>query len=328
MPRFTLLMFLFCAMLIASGPPAQSQVPSSGSTASYGAASSDGGSLQQILQLQVGLDRAGCSPGCIDGRFGRQTTEALRAWRRQQGLGDSDAWDIAVSNRFGRATNYLANYVVTEQDLAGLAPLPATWRGKASVPNLGYETLREKLAESFHCSEFLLETLNPQVAWPTPPAGTVLTVPNAGSSRERLPQAARIEVNVGRKFIEAFDAQDKLIAHFPCSIAQKVEKRPRGDTKIVVMVSDPNYTFDPAVFTDDPDAATVGKRLLIPPGPNNPVGVAWIGLDLPGYGMHGTPQPEDVGHTESHGCFRLQNWNAARLLKIVSIGLPVQCVTE
>jgi lipoprotein-anchoring transpeptidase ErfK/SrfK len=53
------------------------------------------------------------------------------------------------------------------------------------------------------------------------------------------------------------------------------------------------------------------------------VGVAWISLDRPGYGIHGTPQPEKVGRTESHGCFRLANWNAEYLLKIVWAGMPV-----
>ena len=64
-------------------------------------------------------------------------------------------------------------------------------------------------------------------------------------------------------------------------------------------------------------------KLILPPGPNNPVGVAWISLDLPGYGIHGTPSPEHVGRTESHGCFRLANWNAEYLLRLVNVGTPV-----
>ena len=65
------------------------------------------------------------------------------------------------------------------------------------------------------------------------------------------------------------------------------------------------------------------RKLIIPPGPNNPVGVAWVGLSLPGYGIHGTPEPEKVGRTESHGCFRLANWNAATFSKSSWIGMPV-----
>ncbi|MCX7887857.1 MAG: L,D-transpeptidase, partial [Verrucomicrobiae bacterium] len=69
-------------------------------------------------------------------------------------------------------------------------------------------------------------------------------------------------------------------------------------------------------------------KLIIPPGPNNPVGTAWIGLSKPGYGIHGTPHPEDIGRTESHGCFRLANWNAERLARIIEIGTPVEIVLD
>ena len=282
--------------------------------------------FHQVLRLQVGLDRLGFSPGCIDGRSGSQTTEALRAWQRQQRLRDRGMWDATVSNRFADVTNYLTSYVVTSNDCTGLAPVPKTWLEKSAMPAMGYETVRERLAEKFHAKESLLELLNPNLAWPSPPPGSVVTVPNAESSQEKLPKASRLEVNIDRKFIEAFDGQDRLIAHFPCSIAQKVEKRPRGDTKIVVVAPNPNYTFDPELFAEDPEVASIHSKLIIPPGPNNPVGVAWIGLDLTGYGMHGTPRPEDIGHTESHGCFRLHNWNAQRLLKIVTVGLPVSMI--
>jgi lipoprotein-anchoring transpeptidase ErfK/SrfK len=62
---------------------------------------------------------------------------------------------------------------------------------------------------------------------------------------------------------------------------------------------------------------------MLPPGPNNPVGVAWVGLNRSGYGIHGTPKPEEVGRTESHGCFRLANWNAEYFAQLVSIGTTV-----
>jgi lipoprotein-anchoring transpeptidase ErfK/SrfK len=77
------------------------------------------------------------------------------------------------------------------------------------------------------------------------------------------------------------------------------------------------------VFPESEEARQLGRKLILPPGPNNPVGRAWIGLSLPGYGIHGTPDPEKVGRTESHGCFRLANWDAIALLGLVSIGLPV-----
>ena len=64
-------------------------------------------------------------------------------------------------------------------------------------------------------------------------------------------------------------------------------------------------------------------RRKFPPGPNNPVGTSWMGLTLPGYGIHGTPKPERIGCAESHGCFRLANWNAVRLRKMCETGTSV-----
>jgi len=87
-----------------------------------------------------------------------------------------------------------------------------------------------------------------------------------------------------------------------------------------VVAPNPNYTYDPQLF--EPGGGKTGK-LVIPPGPNNPVGLAWIGLSLQGYGIHGTPVPEHIGRAESKGCFRLANWNAVKLFNMVEIGTPV-----
>ena len=59
---------------------------------------------------------------------------------------------------------------------------------------------------------------------------------------------------------------------------------------------------------------------MLPPGPNGPVGVVWIDLSKEHYGIHGTPEPQTIGRTESHGCIRLTNWDAARLALMVKPG--------
>ena len=137
------------------------------------------------------------------------------------------------------------------------------------------------------------------------------------------PLAARIEIHLRDKYLQAFDYDGRLVAHFPCSIARDKAKRPVGELHVVNAAADPNYTFRPELFPEDPGAASLAQPLILPPGPNNPVGVAWLSLDRPGYGIHGTPHPEDIGRTESHGCFRLANWNARKLLGMVSLGIPV-----
>jgi lipoprotein-anchoring transpeptidase ErfK/SrfK len=92
----------------------------------------------------------------------------------------------------------------------------------------------------------------------------------------------------------------------------------------VVISHNPTYMFDPAKW---PEVKNVRRKLLIPPGPRNPVGLCWIGLSIPSYGIHGTPQPEMIGKTGSHGCIRLTNWDAIRLSKMVEVGAPVKFVS-
>ena len=130
-------------------------------------------------------------------------------------------------------------------------------------------------------------------------------------------------MNLAGKFLRAYDGRGRLIAHFPCSIAAQKEKRPAGSLTVAAIAANPNYTFDPVTFPELDETQRGYGKLIIPPGPNNPVGTAWISLSLPGYGIHGTPHPEQIGKTESHGCFRLANWNAERLLKMVEVGTPV-----
>ena len=129
-----------------------------------------------------------------------------------------------------------------------------------------------------------------------------------------------LRVSLSRREITAFDAQGRFLLLLPCSIAADKDKLPPpGEILVSTMVPKPNYTYKPD-FT--PKGAKV-RKLILPPGPNNPVGAVWIGLSLPGYGIHGTPKPEQIGRAESHGCFRLANWNAQRLYDICDPGVSV-----
>jgi len=155
-----------------------------------------------------------------------------------------------------------------------------------------------------------------------PAAGQVLTVPFVPAPV--LPaRLAFLRIGLQDRMLSGYDLRTNLLLHFPCSIASRIEKRPLGRLEVVVIARDPSYTFNPAVFPESAEGRRLGRKLTIPPGPNNPVGVAWIGLSRPGYGIHGTPRPEDVGRTESHGCFRLANWDAEVLVQHVWRGLPV-----
>ncbi|MEY4388024.1 MAG: hypothetical protein RLY20_3307 [Verrucomicrobiota bacterium] len=271
----------------------------------------------------MALARRVISAGSIDGLAGAQTRAAILAFQKTSGLAQSGNLDTETRNQLTIETSPTSSYIVTSNDLARLQPIAPTWLGKSQQTALDFETLLELLAETFHAHPGYIRTLNPSINWSnTIPVGTELRVPNAAYP-EPTEKAAFIRISLSAKTLQAFGASSNLLAHFPCSIAARVEKRPVGELHVAAIAPNPNYTFDPAVFPESAEARALGRKLILPPGPNNPVGVAWISLDKPGYGMHGTPNPEQVGRTESHGCFRLANWNAEYLSKLVSVGTPV-----
>lgn len=274
------------------------------------------------LELQVALARAHCSPGSIDGNIGPQTRAALCALQGRLGLPRTGELDAATESRVLLERPPLQRYTITADDIGRLQPLSDSWLGKSRQSALAYESLPELLGERSRASPTLIRRINPAVRWAEVSPGTTVQMPDVPASDPER-KAAFVRIRLGDRSLQAFDGNELLLAHFPCSIARKVDKRPVGQLRVEVLVPDPNYTFDPDVFPESEEGRRLGRRLILPPGPNNPVGVAWIGLDRPGYGIHGTPQPEQVGRTESHGCFRLANWNAALLLRMAWVGMPV-----
>jgi lipoprotein-anchoring transpeptidase ErfK/SrfK len=279
--------------------------------------------VRNLVEAQIALARLGISVGCIDGNKGNQTRSALQAYQiRERNLSVSGDFDEETKEHLRVEEPLFTDYVITADDLARLAPVSETWLGKSEQERLDYETILELLAEKGQASQTFIRNLNPNVSWSRVTAGTIVKIPNIerSTSTER---AAFVRINLLHKNVEAFDSKTNLIAHFPCSIAQKVEKRPVGTLYVAKLARNPSYVMDPAVFPESEEAQRIGRKLVIPPGPNNPVGIAWIGLDKPGYGIHGSPKPEQVGRTESHGCFRLANWNAEYLFDLVWVGMPV-----
>ena len=277
---------------------------------------------QDVFETQLALARRAISPGSLDGMIGPQTRAALRAFQEQAGLRATGEVTEETKARLLLTEPPCASCTVTSNDLARLQPLSTTWLGKSQQSALAYETILELVAEKGHAHPNLIRRLNPDIDWTNVVAGTTVQIPNIAYPNPQS-RAALVVIFLAEKVLQVFDADTNLLAQFPCSIAQRVEKRPVGELHVAVIAPNPNYTFDPAVFPESPEARQLQTRLVLPPGPNNPVGVAWIGLDRPGYGIHGTPGPEQVGRTESHGCFRLANWNAEYLLKLVWVGMPV-----
>ena len=273
----------------------------------------------KTLALQIALDRRGFSCGAIDGQWGRKSQVALATYCAIRGYAVPPTPEIARDILFPHERNLFRVETVTPREHDALVRIPATPEGKAGLKAMGYETIMEMYAERGHMTEGALRRLNPGVAWPNPPVGTRVKIPDF-QLPAKGPVASVLRVTLSRFEITAFDEKGRLIALFPCSIAaDKANLPPVGELQVTTIIPHPDYTYTP-------DRVSRGGRIVrrvFPPGPNNPVGSSWIGLTLPGYGIHGTPKPETIGCAESHGCFRLANWNAVRLRKMCETGTSV-----
>lgn len=278
-----------------------------------------------LLEAQIALARLAISPGSIDGTIGSQTRAAIAVFQQLKNLALTRTLDTNTGAALSLSEPLLTDYVVTSNDVARLQPLGKTWLAKSQQSALDYETILQLVGERAHSNPALIQKLNPGMDWSSVRAGTVIKIPDV-TYPEPDDKAAFIIIHLSARYLEAFGAESNLLAHFPCSIAANKEKRPVGELHVSDVAPNPNYTFNPEVFPESPEAQAIGHKLILPPGPKNPVGMAWIGLDRPGYGMHGTPNPEQIGRTESHGCFRLANWDAEYLVKLVWVGMPVYVV--
>ena len=287
----------------------------------------------KALAVQICLDRAGFSCNTIDGNWGRKSQRALDRYCQASGVRTPATPEEAYDRLFANVEPPFRIEAVTQADLDSLVKIPDDPLGKSLLPRMGYESIKEMFAERAHMSPRALERMNPGVDWNRIKPGLKLVIPDFPSIETELaagdrgrrnapkrPLAAQVRVSLSRFEICAFDAGGKCLASFPCSIARDKSKLPpHGELKVTSYIARPNYTYSPDFVPKGKKAA----KHIFPEGPNCPVGVAWMGLNLPGYGMHGTPKPESIGCAESHGCFRLANWNAARLYALCKPGTKV-----
>jgi lipoprotein-anchoring transpeptidase ErfK/SrfK len=272
------------------------------------------------LAVQVALDRAGFSPGEIDGRNGRFTK------------GASAAFTAARQAAIEPAAEPVVQYTITAADAAGpfVDSIPSDLEQQASLEELGYTSLVEALAERFHASPALLKALNPTAAFA---AGSTISVPNVepfalpsrqGERRKAAGTngtAASIELSRDTQAVIARDASGGVLLYAPVTVGSEQDPLPVGDWKITGVFDMPVFNYNPDLFWDaDPSHA----KATIKAGPNNPVGVVWIGIDKEHFGFHGTPEPSQIGRTQSHGCVRMTNWDAEKLASLVTQGTPVK----
>jgi lipoprotein-anchoring transpeptidase ErfK/SrfK len=306
------------------------------------------------LALQVALDRAGFSPGEIDGAPGTNTDRAMAAFKAAKGA--TDLGDVY--------TNPVATYTISAEDAAGpFVQTPEDMMEKAKLPVLGYSSILELLGERFHASPKLLQRLNPTATFTH---GETIVVPNvepfvlpASKSAEKADVGAKgakpsnpanaaptggelppqdrqqapakepavpaggpftVTVTERTKTLQVQNASGEVVFHAPVTVGSQNDPLPIGEWKVNGVSRNPVFNYNPKLFWDADPAHAKAK---IPPGPNNPVGVVWIDLSKEHYGIHGTPEPSRIGYSESHGCIRLTNWDAMRVAALVGPGTKV-----
>ena len=285
------------------------------------------------LAVQVALDRAGFSPGVLDGRPGGNTKKALDAYVKTHG---AQPQPIEPTSK----------YRITEADAAGpFEPnIPADLVEQSKLKSLAYRDLREALAERFHTTPALLQQLNPVATFV---AGEEIVVPNVEpmvipvtppkteakptpAEKKAEAQAAKqvaaekppvtVTVTKSTSALTVTDAAGKVIMHAPVTTGSERDPLPIGDWKVNGVGLNPFFRYNPDLFWD---ADPTHNKAVIPAGPNNPVGLVWIDITKEHYGIHGSPEPSNIGRSESHGCVRLSNWDALRLAAMVKPGTPV-----
>jgi lipoprotein-anchoring transpeptidase ErfK/SrfK len=309
--------------------------------------------VSDVVAVQVMLDRAAFSPGAIDGQNGVNVKRAVSAFQRANGLNESGEADQTTWQRLAEASGSqppLVEFAVRDVDLAGpFAPaIPSDLVEQSKLPSLGYQNALEAIAERFHTTPQFLKQLNPSATFTQ--AGERLMVPNVPAfdlpqpapapstgrsrssggatgttgvrapSRGNAPQPFRIAVTKSTSALTVEDPSGKVVFHAPVTTGSEHDPLPIGQWKITTVQLMPVFQYNPDLFWD---ANPSHSKARIRPGPNNPVGVAWIDLSKEHYGIHGTPEPTRIGHVQSHGCVRLTNWDVTRLLAWAQPGMTV-----
>lgn len=297
----------------------------------------------RMIQLQIFLDKANFGPGKLDGRWGEFTRKALARYLEAQGapvpeLGDQMPAEFPVD--VSGVQPVYTTYQITQEDLDSLGDIPdKDYPAQEKLDAMTYETALELVAERFHADEDFIKALNPGVDVASAQAGTTVKVPavakpfNArdvkypeqGKEHELAqansdPEAEKsIIVNTGENMLDYLE-DGKLKASFPITPGSEATPAPKGEWKIKLVAYMPDFRRDESLLKE---GVRSDEAHMIPPGPNNPVGVVWLGLDKDGIGIHGTHDPDSIGRSASHGCVRLANWDIIELAPLVKAGVPV-----
>jgi lipoprotein-anchoring transpeptidase ErfK/SrfK len=279
------------------------------------------------VRLQIFLDNHEFGPGKIDGRMGEFFGKALVAYKKANGLPPGGAIDAQL---LAQVPEPYTTYVIRPEDEQFVGETASKPSEQAKLKAMKYGSLLEFVAERYHAAEDFLRKINPGLDLEKLKPGDTVNVPNVVPfeieklSEKFIPAnpafaARQILIDTRENFLEVREG-DKLVAEFPITPGSKTLPAPKGVWKILGIATLPWFRHDEGVLNH---GVRTNDFYNIPPGPDNPVGVLWMGLNKPGIGIHGTNNPETIGRAGSHGCIRTANWDAARLKDMVSPGTVV-----
>jgi len=278
-------------------------------------------------RLQIFLDNNDFGPGKIDGKMGEFFRKALVSYKHAHGMRETGSVDRWLLDQVPIA---FTTYTIKGDDLAYVGELPNDHESQAKLKFLPYTSLLEFVAERFHSAEDYIRKLNPGVDCDHLEPGDELKVPNVlpfevekvvEAQLKEKPQfkTRKVYVDTKERLLEVFD-NNQLVCVFPITPGSTTLPAPVGTWHIVGITTWPWFRYDEGMLNYGVRTETFFN---LPPGPNNLVGVAWMGLNRPGIGLHGTNNPETIGRAASHGCIRLANWDAVRVKELVSVGNTV-----
>jgi lipoprotein-anchoring transpeptidase ErfK/SrfK len=282
---------------------------------------------ETATRLQIFLDNSNFGPGKIDGKMGEFFRKALISYKHAHGMRETgfvDQWLL------DQVPETFTTYTIKPDDLKFIGPIPTSHSEQAKLKALLYGSLLEFVAERYHSAEAYIQKLNPGKDWEHLQPGEVLKVPNVlpfeiekiteGKVPENPAFATRkIFIDTKERLLEVFDG-DQLVCVFPITPGSTTLPAPVGTWKILGVATMPWFRYDEGMLNY---GVRTENYFNLPPGPNNLVGILWMGLNKTGIGIHGTNNPETIGRAASHGCIRLANWDAARVKDLVSVGNTV-----
>lgn len=280
------------------------------------------------VRLQVFLDTALFGPGKVDGLPGEFTTKAVLNYQKAHALEPTGLPDQLPIPKDAPA---YTEYTIRPEDRKFVGNVPSKPAEQSTLHYLPYDSLAEFLTERFHCSSGLLEHLNPELNIERLKVGDTVRVPavepfqiEGVKAIAQLPEKPEhkgrsIHINRKERQLELSEGTT-LLASVPITPGSESLPTPPGKWRIHAISTMPCFRWDEGVLNH---GVRTDQFFMLPPGPNNPVGVVWCALNRPGIGIHGTNRPETIGRAFSHGCMRVANWDVIRLVQMVTTGIPV-----